>query len=468
MRMRAQLSAAVAVSKDRGCVLRRQGGGEKGAMALLRVERLESDIVGAVNTLRHRLIMDEERVSSIKAIIDDVRIRGDAALRDYTNKFDGVDLTSIPLRVSRGEIEHAYRLVSREEVGALKAIRDRLEEVESRFLSCVRDMHITIGSSRISRVFKPLGGVGCYIPGGRARYASSLLMCVVPAKVAGVRRIVACTPPIQNGDGSIDPLTLVAADLAGVDEVYRVGGAHAIAALAYGSESIRPVSKIVGPGGLAVTTAKYIVSSTVSIDMLAGPTELLIVADDAADPRYVALDLIAQAEHAPDTLCGVVTWSSTLAYRVADEISSLLIGIGREEIVRESLSRNGFIALCRDEHHAIEFVNEFAPEHLQVMVRDDLKSKIVEGVDSAGMVLVGNYSPSPASDYYTGTNHVLPTMGSAKARASLTCLDFLKAISIVELSKEDIKGIAEVVKHIARAEGLENHYRAVEARLSIR
>ncbi|MEM0446541.1 MAG: histidinol dehydrogenase, partial [Candidatus Nitrosocaldus sp.] len=281
-----------------------------------------------------------------------------------------------------------------------------------------------------------------------------------------VRRIVACTPPIPNGKGSVDPLTLVAADLAGVDEVYRVGGAQAIGAMAYGSESIRPVSKIVGPGGLAVTVAKYIVSSRVAIDMLAGPTELLIVADDTADARYVALDLIAQAEHAPDTLCGLITWSDTLAYGVVDELSSLLTGISRGEIVRESLSRNGFIALCSDENYAIEFANEFAPEHLQVMVGDDLKSRIVDGVDSAGMVLVGNYSPSPASDYYTGTNHVLPTMGSAKARASLTCLDFLKPISIVELSKEDLKDIARVVKHIARAEGLENHYRAVEARLS--
>ncbi|MEM0367798.1 MAG: histidinol dehydrogenase [Candidatus Nitrosocaldus sp.] len=432
----------------------------------IRVERLEANAASNARMLRNRLIMEEGRLGSIKAILDDVRARGDAAIRDYTLKFDGVDLTSIPLRVSREEIDGAYSVVNKEEVDTLKAIRDRLEEVERVFLSCIKDMHITIGSSRIARVFKPLSSVGCYIPGGRARYASSMLMCAIPARVAGVRRIVACTPPIPNGKGSVDPLTLVAADLAGVDEVYRVGGAQAIGAMAYGSESIRPVSKIVGPGGLAVTVAKYIVSSRVAIDMLAGPTELLIVADDTADARYVALDLIAQAEHAPDTLCGLITWSDTLAYGVVDELSSLLTGISRGEIVRESLSRNGFIALCSDEHYAIEFANEFAPEHLQVMVGDDLKSRIVDGVDSAGMVLVGNYSPSPASDYYTGTNHVLPTMGSAKARASLTCLDFLKPISIVELSKEDLKDIARVVKHIARAEGLENHYRAVEARLS--
>lgn len=437
----------------------------------IRVERLDVDPAYAADMLRHKVVMDEERVNRIKSIINDVKVRGDAAIRDYTLKFDGVDLGSTPLRVAREEIDHAYTLASKEEVDALMAIRCRLEEVERAFLSCIKDMHIMLGSSKVSRVFKPLRSVGCYIPGGKARYASSMLMCVVPAKVAGVKRVVACTPPTPNtkGKGSValtvDPLTLIAADMAGVDEVYRVGGAQAIAAMAYGSESIRPVSKIVGPGGLTVTIAKHIVSSSVAIDMLAGPTELLVVADGTAEPRYIALDLIAQAEHAPDTLCGLVTWSDTLAYKVADELAALLPYVSRGEIVRESLSSNGFIAICKDENYAIEFANEFAPEHLQVMVGDEVKHRMMEGIDSAGMMLIGNNSPSPASDYYTGTNHVLPTMGSAKARASLTCLDFLKPLSIVELSREDLKDIAGVVKHIARAEGLENHYRAVEARL---
>ncbi|GBC74166.1 Histidinol dehydrogenase [archaeon HR05] len=439
----------------------------------IRVERLDVDPAYAADMLRHKVVMDEERVNRIRSIINDVKVRGDAAIRDYTLKFDGVDLGSTPLRVAREEIDHAYTLASKEEVEALKAIRCRLEEVERAFLSCIKDMHIMLGSSKVSRVFKPLRSVGCYIPGGKARYASSMLMCVVPARVAGVKRVIACTPPTPNtngkgkGKGSVDPLTLIAADIAGVDEVYRVGGAQAIAAMAYGSESIKPVSKIVGPGGLAVTIAKHIVSSSVAIDMLAGPTELLVVADGTADPRYIALDLIAQAEHAPDTLCGLITWSDTLAYKVADELTSLLPNVSRGEIVRESLSSNGFIAICKDEKYAIEFANEFAPEHLQVMVGDEVKHRIIEGIDSAGMMLIGNNSPSPASDYYTGTNHVLPTMGSAKARASLTCLDFLKPLSIVELSREDLKDIAGVVKHIARAEGLENHYRAVESRLSI-
>lgn len=432
----------------------------------IRVERLDGDPAYAAEMLRRKVVMDEERVNRIKSIVNDVKVRGDDAIREYTLKFDGVDLGSTPLKVAREEIDHAYTLASREEVDALKAIRCRLEEVERAFLSCIKDMHIMLGSSKVARVFKPIRSVGCYIPGGKARYASSMLMCVVPAKVAGVKRVVACTPPIPNGNGSVDPLTLIAADIAGVDEVYRVGGAQAIAAMAYGSESIRPVSKIVGPGGLAVTIAKHIVSSRVAIDMLAGPTELLVIADSRADPRYIALDLIAQAEHAPDTICGLITWSETLANKVADELASLLPYLSRGEIVKESLSSNGFIAICNDENYAIEFANEFAPEHLQVMVGDDVKHRIVEGIDSAGMVLVGNYSPSPASDYYTGTNHVLPTMGSAKARASLTSLDFLKPMSIVELSREDLKDIAGVVKYIARAEGLENHYKAVEARLS--
>lgn len=439
----------------------------------IRIERLNVGPAYAADMLRHKVVMDEERVNRIKSIINDVKVRGDAAIRDYTLKFDGVDIGSTPLRIAREEIDHAYTIASKEEVDALRAIRCRLEEVERAFLSCIKDMHIMLGSSKVSRVFKPLRSVGCYIPGGKARYASSMLMCVVPAKVAGVKRVVACTPPTPNTNGkgsvavTVDPLTLIAADIAGVDEVYRVGGAQAIAAMAYGSESIRPVSKIVGPGGLAVTIAKHIISNSVAIDMLAGPTELLVVADGTADPRYIALDLIAQAEHAPDTLCGLITWSDTLAYKVADELVSLLPYASRGEIVRESLSSNGFIAICKDENYAIEFANEFAPEHLQVMVGDEVKHRMMEGIDSAGMILIGNNSPSPASDYYTGTNHVLPTMGSAKARASLTCLDFLKPLSIVELSREDLKDIAGVVKYIARAEGLENHYRAVEARLSI-
>ncbi|MCS7141327.1 MAG: histidinol dehydrogenase [Candidatus Nitrosocaldus sp.] len=441
------------------------GGGTDGTGAPIRVVRLDVSALDAAHMLRSRLKMDDEKVSMVKSIVEDVRRRGDAALYDYTLRFDGVDLRSTPIKVSRKEVDDAYRSVSREEVDALQAMKSRIEYVERAFLSCIRDMHITLCSSRVSRVFRPLGSVGCYIPGGRARYASSMLMCAVPARVAGVKRVVACTPP-KGSNGAVDPLTLVAADLAGVDEVYRVGGAHAIAAMAYGSESIGPVSKIVGPGGLLVTIAKQIVSSAVAIDMLAGPTELLIVADESADARYIALDLIAQAEHAPDTLCGLITWSDALAYRVVDELSSLLPGASREGIVRESLSSNGFIALCSDERYALDFANEFAPEHLQVMVGDSIRDRVVDGIESAGMVLIGSYSPSSASDYYTGTNHVLPTMGSAKARASLTCLDFLKPVSMVELSRDDLRDMAGVIRLMARAEGLENHYRAVEARLA--
>jgi histidinol dehydrogenase len=316
---------------------------------------------------------------------------------------------------------------------------------------------------KVQRSFQAIPSVGCYIPGGKARYISTVLMCTVPARVAGVKRIVAISPPLR--DGTIDPLTLAAAKICGVSEFYKVGGVQGIAALAKGTSSIKKVSKIVGPGGIFVTAAKFFVSREVSIDMMAGPTELLIYADSKSNSRLIALDLISQAEHSTDTLCGVVTDSPDLASRVSLEIISILKdnSIPRSEIVSESLNANGFIAICKRHTTAIDFVNELAPEHLQLVCKN--ARQISKKIRSAGLTLIGEYSPSSASDYCFGSNHILPTSGFGKSRGSLSVLDFLKIATTVEGTKKGLLKVQSYIDQISSAEGLLNHFKAVQGRL---
>jgi histidinol dehydrogenase len=287
-------------------------------------------------------------------------------------------------------------------------------------------------------------------------------MCAVPAKVAGLKRVVALSPPRK--DGTIDPLTLVAADICRVDEFYKVGGAQGIAALAYGTQSIKPVNKIVGPGGMFVTAAKLIASATVSTDMVAGPTELLIYADASADSQLIAVDLISQAEHSTDTVCGLVTTSDKLASEVQKQVESIIKNITRSDIVKKSLENNGFIVICRNESSCIEFVNEFAPEHLEIMCK--YADAIAKKIDSAGLVLIGPYAPSSASDYSLGSNHVLPTLGFGKSRASLSVLDFVKIVNKVKVNKSGLAKVDRSIREITSAEGLLNHYEAVKARMN--
>ncbi|MEM3085371.1 MAG: histidinol dehydrogenase, partial [Nitrososphaerales archaeon] len=323
------------------------------------------------------------------------------------------------------------------------------------------NIEVRIDGIRISKLLKPIESVGCYVPGGKARYPSTLIMCAVPARVAGVKRVVVCSPPMKNGVP--DPLTLIAADLCNIDELYKVGGPQAIASMVYGTETIKPVSKIVGPGGTFVTIAKTLAASRVSIDMLAGPTELLVLADERAHARSVAFDMISQAEHSTDTFCGLVTSSRKFANSVVAELSGLIDMIDRGGIVRKSLEDKGFIAVCRNNNESIQFINEFAPEHLQIIARD---ARILgKKIESAGLILIGEFSPSAASDYVLGSNHVLPTLTFAKSRASLSSLDFVKLVSIVESSRTGLKGAAQAIKLLSEAEDLPNHYRAVMERL---
>jgi histidinol dehydrogenase len=408
--------------------------------------------------LRKAAAISDSLLEDTKSIMKGVLERGDSAVIDYTAKFDGATLDS--LKVGAQETREAYKQVTKEQAKAVRLMKERLEKSELAVLKRLKGIVVSSNGVRIERTIKPVASVGCYIPGGKARYPSTVVMCAVPAKVAGVKRIVAISPPRK--DGTIDPLTLVAADICGVDEFYKAGGAHGIAALAYGTQSIRQVSKIVGPGGMFVTAAKLVASSNVSTDMVAGPTELLIYADAAADPRLVAVDLISQSEHSIDTVCGLVTTSEKLASQVQSQAESIAKNITRSDIVKESLEKNGFIAICKNERACIEFVNEFAPEHLEVICKN--ADSVAKKVDSAGLVLVGPYAPSSASDYCLGSNHVLPTLGFGKSRASLSVLDFVKIVNKVKVTKAGLKQVDRATMEMALAEGLLNHHEAVRAR----
>lgn len=408
--------------------------------------------------LRKSSAIPDSLMEQARAIMRDVASAGDQALLDYTAKFDGVRLASV--RVTEQEVKDAYSKVTKEQVKALRLMKVRLEKSELAILKRLRNIVVRSEGVTIERAVQPVASVGCYIPGGRARYPSTVVMCAVPAKVAGVRRVVAVSPPTK--DGSIDALTLVAADICGVDEFYKAGGAQGIAALAYGTQTMRPVSKIVGPGGMFVTAAKLAASAAVSVDMVAGPTELLVYADATADPALVAADLVSQAEHSPDTICGLVTTSERLASQVRSEVDGIVKGIARADIVAASIRENGFAAICRDEKSCIEFANEFAPEHLEIITKKP--AAIAKKIESAGLVLIGPDSPSSASDYALGSNHVLPTMGFGKSRASLSVLDFVKITNRVQVSRAGLARIDPAVREMASAEGLPNHYGAVKAR----
>ena len=393
------------------------------------------------------------------AIISDIRKGGDKALKAYEKRFNNVTLRS--LKVSASEIKLAYSKVSDDQVKAIKLAKRRLEKSEIAVKNLLRSISILNDGIRISKVFSPLASVGCYIPGGKARYPSTVVMSVVPAKVAGVKKIVAVSPTDQGG--SISPLTLVAADICGVDEFYKISGAQAIAALAYGTKSIPKVDKIVGPGGVFVTLAKSLLADVVSIDMIAGPTELAIIADSSADPKLVALDIISQAEHSGDTLCCLITNSSKLQDEVLRSLEQKIRTIRRSGIVKESLEKKGFTVMCKTEQQMIESANKLAPEHLEIMTKNPQKT--ARKITSAGLVLVGKNTPSSASDYLFGSNHILPTNGFGRARGSLGVLDYMKLETRIESSKGTLQRISTYMKALTDAEGLPNHYEAVRRRL---
>jgi len=396
--------------------------------------------------------------SGVKAIINQVAKNGDAALIEITEKFDKARLETKDLRVTPAEIKEAYNEVSQEQVIALKFMKNKVSAFEKLTLKQASFKTSSEGIT-VQSVLRPIESVGCYVPGGQAAYPSTLVMTAVPAKVAGVPRIVVCSPP--NAEGKVKALVLVAADICGVDEVYKVGGAQAIAALAYGTETIKPVCKIVGPGSKYVTMAKVLVSTDVAIDMPAGPSEVLVLADDSADARLIAYDMISQAEHGEDSVAGLVTTSEKTALQVQENLVKLTVSAPRGEKVSESLEKYGFIIVCSSMDEAVASVNRFAPEHVEVMAAnaEALAEKL-----TAGLILIGPYSPVALSDYGSGTNHVLPTCGFAHAFSGLSALDFTRRVSIVESSKAGLGKVKSRIKVITEAENLPNHSKAIEAR----
>ena len=401
----------------------------------------------------------QKNKSIVESILKNVQKNGDSAIKKYEKKFNGAKITS--LRLSQTEIKDAYSKVSENQISAIQLSKSRLEKTESAVKSILTNKIISTDGIKISKKFVPIQSVGCYIPGGLAKYPSSVIMSVIPAKIAGVKRIAVVSPP--NPDGKINPLTIVAADLCGANEIYRVGGAQAIAALSFGTKSISKVDKIIGPGGAFVTIAKSMISERTAIDMLAGPTELGIIADATANPRYIALDLISQSEHSNDTFCYLITNSEKLAKSVDKIITELSNKIKRSNFVKTSLKENGFIAICKNNSDMTKLANELAPEHLQIMTKNpnDFTSKIT----SSGLVLLGNDTPSSASDYLLGSNHILPTNGFGKIRGSLSVLDFIKVNTQISASKSALSKISKHMEIFTEAEGLPNHYEAVRGRL---
>jgi len=396
----------------------------------------------------------------VESILKDVKRNGDIAVKKYEKKFTKANISS--LRVTKNEIKNAYSKISKTELDALRLAKARLGKTESAVKSLLKNKTISNDGIKISKKFIPIQSVGCYIPGGLARYPSSVIMSVIPAKTAGVKRIVVVSPP--NSDGKIDPLTIVASDICGATEIYKTGGVQSIGALSYGTKSISKVDKIVGPGGAFVTSAKSLVSIQTGIDMLAGPTELGIIADNSANPKFIALDLISQAEHSNDTFCYLITTSEKLAISVKKIISDLLPTIQRKKIVKFSLENNGFIGICKTNSDMIKLANILAPEHLQIMSKNS--ESISSKITSSGLILIGNNTPSSASDYILGSNHILPTNGFGKIRGSLSVLDFIKANTQISSSKKSLAKISKYLEVFTEAEGLSNHFEAVRGRLN--
>jgi histidinol dehydrogenase len=401
----------------------------------------------------------EKDRKTVQLILNDVRKNGDSAVKKYEQKFNGKSISQ--LRVSAKEIKEAQSKIRTKTRSAIRRADSALFASDVDLRRWVEGFTNKHYSWVLKQSFVPIPSVGCYIPGGQARYPSSVVMSVTTAKRAGVKRIVVVSPP--GRDGKIDPLTIVAAKICGATEIYKVGGAQAIGALACGTKSIPKVDKIVGPGGKFVSIAKSLVSDQTAIDMIAGPTELGIIADTNANPELVALDLISQAEHSKDTMCFVITTSKTVAKQIQKSLEKLIPDVERSEIVKQSISKNGFIAVCKNQNEMIELANKIAPEHMELMVKN--AKTLSKKITGAGLLLIGKNTPSAASDYLLGSNHILPTNGFGRTRGGLSVLDFLKIQTVVESNKKGLSKLRDSLKALTDAEGLPNHYKAVKRRL---
>ncbi len=399
---------------------------------------------------------DMEIERRVYDIIEDVRANGDAALREYSEKFDGVKLDDF--KVDQSIIDAAWDNLPEDLKHALLVAKKNITEFHSREIEQGFVDMDTPGITRGQKV-TPLARVGLYVPGGTAAYPSTIMMTALPAKIAGVKDIIMVTPPQKDG---INPAVLGAAKLAGVDAVYQVGGAQGVAALAYGTEQIPKVDKIVGPGNIYVATAKRQVFGQVDIDMIAGPSEIGVIADESANPVHLAADLLSQAEHDPRARAIMVTNSEKLANLVSDEVERQLSQLPRESIARPAIENNSYIAVMDSVADMFTVMNEVAPEHLEIQLPDPME--YMSMVENAGSVFLGRYASEPLGDYVGGTNHVLPTSGTAKFSSPLGVYDFVKRISFTQFSRERLQEVAKDITTLARTEGLEAHARAIEVR----
>jgi histidinol dehydrogenase len=424
-------------------------------MLFKRLEELkDEDLKGLLS----REVGIQDVLPQVNEILMDVGTNGDEALFRLTEKFEGARLKD--LRVSGEEIQAAYEMVDEKLLDSLSQAAENIfafhqQQREKDFWLTEVSPGVLVGQKVV-----PLDSVGAYVPGGRATYPSSALMNIIPAKVAGVPRIAVCTPP--GSDGSIAPLTLVAADLAGADEIYKLGGAQAIAAMAFGTETIPRVNKIVGPGNVYVTAAKMLIRGTAEIDFPAGPSEVLILADRCADPRVLAADMIAQAEHDPHSIAVLVSADELLAAAVVEETEIVAREAARSEIVIQSLEHSAVLVAGSIEE-AIDFANAFAPEHLEIVTSDPMA--VLRSIRHAGSVFLGNFTPVAAGDYASGTNHVLPTSGYARAFSGLNVDHFVKKISVQMISENGLRTLADSIVSLAEAEGLKAHAESVRKRL---
>lgn len=394
---------------------------------------------------------------AVRTIIDRVKQFKDAELLALTERFDGVTLQA--LRISEQEIKEAYNEVSTSLLQALKDARERIK----RFHEHQKEESWRIEPEEgvyLGQQVRPLASAGIYIPGGKASYPSTVLMNAIPAKIAGVKRLVLTTPPQVNG--SVNAAVLVAADLCGVDEIYKVGGAQAIAALAYGTESIQPVLKITGPGNAYVACAKKLVFGDVSIDLIAGPSEVCIWADEQSNLSFVAADLLAQAEHDEDASACCLAPSLKYAESLSMEVSRQLERMDRKEIAKKSIQSNGWIAVVESEDEAIEIINDLAPEHLEIMTLNP--ERRLDDIEHAGAIFLGAYSPEALGDYMAGPNHTLPTSGTAKFSSPLGVYDFMKKTSIIRYKKEALEQVSDAIIELAKTEQLNGHAQAIRVR----
>lgn len=426
----------------------------------MKTVRLEDNIGDILTTLLKRntdSFSDAEK--TVAEILADVKKNGDEAVFRYTEKFDKIKLTENTVEVTEAEFDKAYELIDKE---LLRVIRAAIVNIRSYHEKQKRTGWFDTDPSGIilGQKITPLGRVGVYVPGGRAAYPSSVLMNIIPAKVAGVPEIIMCTP--AGKDGSVYEGTLVAAKEAGVDKVYKIGGAQAIGAMAYGTDIIRKTDKIVGPGNIFVALAKKAVYGHVGIDSIAGPSEILVIADETANPKFVAADLLSQAEHDPMASAILITTSEKLAAEVEAEITRQTAYLSRKEIIEKSLSDYGFILLAKDEAAACEAANSVASEHVEIITKNPFET--MTRVKNAGAIFLGSYSSEPLGDYFAGPNHVLPTNGTAKFFSPLNVDDFIKKTSIISYSEEALSKVHKDIELFARSEGLTAHENSIAVR----